>query len=294
MSTKAASPWTAGEYRGLRRLEFQSGGGAHFATSSGGAPVPGTIPTSADNIIFDEHSNESGDGDYTVTANAAVSCANLIFANPPSGILTLAGASALDIYGNLVIPSNMVNTYTGTITFKATSGTKTITTNGVALLSPIILNGSGGTFQLADSLTTTGSLTNTAGTFDANTKTVTLNGTQQTITGVFAFYNLTRTGTATVTDNLIFAGDFTIDNVLTLTGNSATNRLLVGAADIYTRRTLTVNGSVSITNTRFRGVTAAGTASPFMCGAGCQNFYSNTGIVFSTSYIKGLSTTTGL
>lgn len=293
-SIKFASAYTAGQYRGMRRLEFQTGGGDHWSDSSGGAPNATFLPTSSDDAIFDEHSNEAGDGDYTVTINASAVCANLTFANPPSGVLTLAGASAIDIYGNLTMGVSMVNTYIGTITFKATSGTKTITSNAIALLSAIVLNGSGGTFQLADDLSTTGNLTNTAGTFDPNGKTVTLPGTQQTITGVFAFYNLTRIGTATITDTLIFAGNFTIANVLTLTGNSATNLLLVGSADIYTRRTITVNGSVAITNVKFRGVVAAGSALPFMCGAGCQNMLGNSGIVFSQSYIKGLSTTTGL
>jgi hypothetical protein len=288
---KFADNWGSNQHMAVRRIELQTGGDAHWATSSGGAANIANTPTSSDNVIFDSNSH---DDSYTVTINAEASCADMTWANPSSGNPTVDGTAALNIYGSLTLISGMTNSYTGTITFKATSGTKTIDTDGVALGSPIVLDGSGGTFQLADSLTTTGNLTNTNGTFDANSKTVTLNGTQQTITGTFAFYNLTRTGTATTTDFLIFTGNYTISNTLTLTGNSATNRLMVGAATLYARTTLTVNGSVAFTNVKFRNVTGAGTALPFLCGTGCQNFSGNSGIVFSGSYIKGVLTTTGL
>ena len=76
--------------------------------------------------------------------------------------------SALTVYGNLTFSSGMtLGDSTATITMAATSGTKTITTNGKTVNLPIKLNGSGGTFQLADSLimgSANGTLTITAGT----------------------------------------------------------------------------------------------------------------------------------
>jgi hypothetical protein len=70
---------------------------------------------------------------------------------------------------------------TGTTTFAATSGTKTITTNGKTVDAPLTFNGVGGTFQFADALTqgSTKAFTITNGTVKLK------NGTTSTV-GSFA------------------------------------------------------------------------------------------------------------
>lgn len=71
------------------------------------------------------------------------------------------------IYGNLTVSSGMtLSAGSLATTFRATSGTKTITTNGKTLDFPIGLNGVGGTFAFADALTqgSTQAFTITAGT----------------------------------------------------------------------------------------------------------------------------------
>lgn len=68
-----------------------------------------------------------------------------------SGTLTGVGRT---IYGNLVISSGMtVGATASATTFGATSGTKTITTNGKTLNFPLTFNGVGGTWSFADALT---------------------------------------------------------------------------------------------------------------------------------------------
>jgi hypothetical protein len=58
------------------------------------------------------------------------------------------------IYGNLILSTGMTLTASANIlTFAATSGTKTITTNGKTLDFPLTFNGVGGVFQLQDALT---------------------------------------------------------------------------------------------------------------------------------------------
>lgn len=58
------------------------------------------------------------------------------------------------IYGNLTVSSGMtLSAGSLATTFRATSGTKTITTNGKTLDFPIGFNGVGGTFAFADALT---------------------------------------------------------------------------------------------------------------------------------------------
>ena len=102
------------------------------------------------------------------------------------------------IFGNLVLSSGMTVSAGGTpTTFAATSGIKTITTNGKLVDFPVTFSGVGGTWQLQDALTlgSTRTLTLSNGTFDLNGKTLT--------TGTFSSTNsnirvLTMTGASVV------------------------------------------------------------------------------------------------
>lgn len=99
------------------------------------------------------------------------------------------------------------------------------------------------------------------------------------VSGTNNFENLTRTGTAVFTDGITFSGDQTITGTLTLTGNSATNRLYVGSNTRGTSRTLTA-AAVSITNCDFEVITGAGAASPFT-GTSVGDCWGNSGITFT-------------
>lgn len=77
-------------------------------------------------------------------------CADMTWGNPLVGAPTLAGSTALNIYGSLALVSGMTRTYTGAITFKAASTGKTITCNTVALASAVTFQGSGGGWTLQD------------------------------------------------------------------------------------------------------------------------------------------------
>jgi hypothetical protein len=58
------------------------------------------------------------------------------------------------IYGNLTLSTGMTLTaQSNSTTFCATSGTKTLTTNGKTMDFPLVFDGVGGTFQFADALT---------------------------------------------------------------------------------------------------------------------------------------------
>ena len=127
----------------------------HWSDSSGGAPGIGFSPTSSDNCIFDTNSNTTDTG-YTVTVNASATCLDFTMDGPGSGAnITWAGSSALAIYGSMNLiggSADITRSYTGTISFNATSGVKTVDTNGVSLNSNISFNGVGGSWQLLDSL----------------------------------------------------------------------------------------------------------------------------------------------
>jgi len=83
--------------------------------------------------------------------------------------------NTLTVYGNLTFGSVVtVNTSLIDMTFAATSGTQTITTNGVTVNFPVVQNNPGATVQLGSSFTSGNTYTLTAGTLSANNYNVTI------------------------------------------------------------------------------------------------------------------------
>jgi hypothetical protein len=81
------------------------------------------------------------------------------------------------IYGNLTLGAGMtVGATVNSTVFGSTSGTKTITSNGVTFDAPMQFNGVGGNWQLADNLTvgSTRTVTLSNGTLNGNGRNVTL------------------------------------------------------------------------------------------------------------------------
>jgi hypothetical protein len=191
--------------------DWDATAGTKWSTTSGGAGGS-AVPTSSDDVFFDANS-----GAVTVTVISS-NMKNLDF----SGFTgTLAGSASLDCRGSLVVSSGMTYSHTGDLSFGATSGTQTITTNGKTLTSQISFVGVGGTWQLSDSLTTTNSagITLTDGTFNANNFDVTCvkfnssNSNTRTLTMGSGTFTITGTGTA---------WDFGTVTNLTLTANTST------------------------------------------------------------------------
>jgi len=144
-------------------------------------------------------------------------CTNLDFTGF-TGTVTTITTSARNLNGYLTLGSGMTygGTGTGVTTFSSTTGTKTITSNGVALNFSITFDGVGGTWQLADALSTTGTITLTNGTFNANNKNVTCsvfsssNSNTRVLTMGSGTWTLTGTGTVwntATTTNLTFNKD---------------------------------------------------------------------------------------
>lgn len=136
---------------------------------------------------------------------------------------------SMSLSGNLTLGAGMVvaGTTVSTITCAATSGTQTITSNGVQIKRAINLNGAGGTVTLADALSLGGgssamTLTVTNGTFNAANFNVTAdifsssNSNTRTLTMGSGTWTLTGTGTVWDTS--------TITN-LTLNANTSTIKI---------------------------------------------------------------------
>ncbi len=228
----------------------------HWSDSWGGPPGA-TKPTSSDNVYFDINS-----GGGTVTVNEIANSKDLDFTGYTG---TFAGSSALNIYGSLTMASGMARTYTGAITFAATSAGKTLTFNGKTMASATTFNGVGGGWIVQDTWNngtnnitlTNGNLntngqTITCGTFassNSNTRSLTLGSSSITCSTAGTAWNL-----ATVTGLTFNAGT----SQITLTGSSAT---FSGGAQTYNNVILNSAGTVTISGANtFANLTRIGTA----------------------------------
>jgi hypothetical protein len=285
-----------------------------------------------------------------------VSAGTVTFATGTSPTLAISGSMSL-------LAGTLWNS-TGGITFTATTTGKTITTNGVSISATVTFNGVGGGWTLGSALTTTTSLTVTAGTFstsasnysvscsffsssNTNTRTITLNGSTitcslnstaaislTTITnltfnagtsqinlsggtagiasGGLTFYNVSFTSTNRAITQITGANTFTnlsftgragvgvctiligasqiINGALTLSaGASASCRHYLSSSIFTATRTITVNGSVSLTDVDIQDIVAAGTAGTWT-GTRLGDCKGNTNITFpaaKTVYFRG-------
>lgn len=71
--------------------------------------------------------------------------------------------------------------------------------------------------------------------------------------------NFTRTGTAVTTDGLAVSAAFTVTTLLTITGNSTSNRITAFSSTVNVQRTITA-ASVSLTNVCWMDIAGAGAA----------------------------------
>jgi hypothetical protein len=183
---------------------------------------------------------------------------------------TQTAAAITIVNGSLITNNNTVTiTHDG-----STAGTFTISgTNGRALT----LGTSNITCNVWDATTTTGltfsgasstiniATLSSVGTFIGGSLTYgTVNFTgagASTITGGNTFTNLSRTGTALISDSFIISNDQTVSSTLTLAGNSAINRLLVKTGSIGSSVGVTCNGTVVASNIDVEDIRGLGSAS---------------------------------
>ncbi|MFY9308102.1 MAG: hypothetical protein WAQ28_03525 [Bacteroidia bacterium] len=249
----------------------------NWAGTSGGGSGS-SVPTSADDVTFDNLSNATG---YICTVSGTRQCNNISMNAPASGTFTIT-PNVVQIFGNMFAASSGVAvSNNGSWTYSGTSGTKTIQTNNVNMQQVLTFNG-GATYQLLSDYKGS-SMTLTSGTFDPNGYTVNITTTASpSITGAFTFYNLTRDGNgSTKTASLFLSGNITVTNTFTVTGGSAVARFLVASLTIGTPVTITA-ASVNITNADFRDITGAGAASWNISAGLTGDCGGNSGITFTT------------
>jgi len=201
-----------------------------------------TAVTEANSISFRV---TAGTGTLVTTAGAY---RNLDFTDGinPTGYAGALQGGIITVYGNFKASTGMTQTpVTNTITFAATSGTKTINTAAVVFDRPFTFNGAGGTFQLVSALTSgaTRTCTLTNGTLDLNNLTLT--------TGIFNSNNSnTRVLAFGSTGKIVLTGTgATVFSLATGTGFTYTGTSRIEAPGPATTGTRVFNPSSVATST---------------------------------------------
>ena len=235
----------------------------NWSATSGGAGGA-SVPTSADAVIFD---SSSGTGTVTVTATAncaslthsatnitlntngqTVTCAGAVAWN--NGNLTL-GASIFNCGGNWINGASIGTLSAGTSSIRFSGANANFNSQGKTWYE-VQFNGSGtSTYQQGGTVT-----------------------------------KLYRNGTASVSDGLSIQNSTTVTiaagGVLSLVGNSISNRLLVNSTAVGTAGTISApsGATVTLTNVDFMDVTCTGGAT--FSGTSVGNALGNSGITFTT------------
>jgi len=243
---------------------------ARWSTSSGGASGA-DLPRSHDTVVFDANSNATA---YTATVNAITGgnrCKALTIAGPASGDVTLAGNTGLFIHDDITLPATgLTRTYNGAITLSGTGAGKTITTNGVTLVSSITVNGVDAEWALGSALNLSASnLTVTNGSIDFDTYNFTTlanvigsGNNSKTIdfgSSTVAVAGISFGSTETERANLTFVAGTSQINSSGLGAFSGNNKTFYNVSITGTNFSLfTFNGTNTFNNLTVAGRTSAG------------------------------------
>lgn len=223
---------------GASIIDCTYSGSVGTRTFNMGNAAVNTVKVSAGSDIFSPSSWASGDVDFTgFTGSLSNSAMTSIGGSMTFGAgMTLAGGSAI-------------------LTFTATTGTKTITTNSVVINNPLTFNGVGGTWQFGDTFVG-GSLrtvTLTNGTLNANNQNVTFglfsssNANVRAITMGNGTWTLSGVGTVWTTStatNLTFSG---ASATIAITDTSTSSKTLAFASSkTYGNITITPGGTGAV------------------------------------------------
>jgi hypothetical protein len=216
-----------------------------WATTPSGSPDINNFPLAQDTAVF----TDSG-----ATGTVAIQAFNIgtVDASGRTTAMTLNYSSSATFYGSHTWSSILSIVGTSSQTFGG-RGTMTFTTVNKTFGFSVTVNCVTGTFQLADALTTTGSVVHTSGTFNTASNTLTCNGFSssnsqtRTITLGTSTINLSATGNVwsfSTTTGLTFSG---ASSTINLTDTSATARTFQGSGLTY--GTLNIGGATGISTT---------------------------------------------
>lgn len=144
----------------------------HWATSSGGTILHSQVPTSDDDVYFDNNSFNSTGQVISVNAENAV-CRNLDWTGAlHAPEFKSTNSINLRIFGSLIVIQNMIYNYSGTISFESTSAGNIIMLEGHQLQNNVFFEGLGGQWTLMDEFSVQGKIYLNTGTLITNDQTV--------------------------------------------------------------------------------------------------------------------------
>ena len=192
-------------------------GNTNWGTASG-TRDNASVPTNADDVIFDDHAN----GNTPCTVSAASACKSITFAGGAgwSNTFTINTSQVLTVAGSITYSSGMTLAGAGTLTLTATG---TLTSNGKAMPFTFNIGNTTLTLTLADDANSDGPCT--LG-----------NGSTQTINGQTWYCS----GNFTVTGRVQGTTAFVLDGTGNLTGSSTTTRYISNPLTINTAGTITM------------------------------------------------------
>jgi len=225
---------------------------AVWSATSGG-PSGASVPTAADNVIFDSATV------YTVTLTGALTCLSFTVS---AGTVTFTSTGTLTVSGSFLIIAGTVWSATGLITFNSTTTGNTITTNSVSMAAGIVFNGVGGAWTFGSAFTSSNT-----------TPFNLLNG--DVLTGNF---------------NLTFSG---ATNGLLSNAGAGTRSLALGSSTVTVSGNAPVNFSSSLTLDAGTSTIISTPANPTFTGGGKTFYnvsFTYTGATGSTKTITGANT----
>jgi hypothetical protein len=225
-----------------------------WATTNNGTPNVNNFPLAQDTATF---TNSGTAATVSTSANWNIGTIDM---STRTTAFTFNLNSNTAHYGSLTLFSGLTLGTGGTTTFVG-RGTQTITSAGKTFGNAIVVNCITGTFQLADSFTSTNTLTHTSGTFNGNTYNVTCttfnsnNSNTRTLTLGDGLWTLTSFGTVWstgTTTGLTFnkgTSDILLSDTSTAarsftTGALTYNKITIGGLTGISTTTITNSGAV--------------------------------------------------
>ncbi|MCL5435282.1 MAG: hypothetical protein M1405_02750, partial [Patescibacteria group bacterium] len=247
--------------------------GTQTLTSATTSSTDISVSAGATLALGSQNLNVNG-GDFTTTTTGSITCSGC-----SAGTVTMSSTGSLGGGSGAITFYNLTTSGTGTTTFSG-GGTNAVNNN--------VSVETGTTLNINSSVSVAGNFNNTTtgiiGT-SAGTPTVTMTGTTKTIgggSGAITFYNLTTSGTASVT----FSGAGT---------NTVNNNVSVGSGTtLNINSTVTITGNITNTTSGVIG-TSAGTPTVTVNGStigggttGAITFYNLTvGIAGTATFSNG-------
>ena len=137
---------------------------SHWATVSGGNIHPLNLPTSLDNVIFDQNSITNGDSIFVYFQPAY--CASMTMVSTREAILY--ATKSVNIYGSLSWEPTMQNNFASGLFFSSTNTGNTINMQGVEVSGTVFFDGLGGSWTLTSALNVFFQIYLNAGTLNTN------------------------------------------------------------------------------------------------------------------------------